>query len=82
MTRHAASRVQQRSIPASIVDALLDYGDRQAAGGGAETCFFSKRSWQRFATYLGREARHFERYRSVYAIVSADGDVITASWRH
>jgi hypothetical protein len=82
MTRHAASRVQQRSIPASIVDALLDYGDRQPAGGGAETFFFTKRSWQRFATYLGRESRHFERYRSVYAVVSHGGEVITASWRH
>ncbi|MFA5963740.1 MAG: hypothetical protein WC804_06950 [Sphingomonas sp.] len=82
MTRHAACRVQQRSIPASIIDALLDFGERHTAGSGTETCFFTKRSRQRFATYLGQESRHFERYRSVYAVVSAHGEVITASWRH
>jgi hypothetical protein len=31
---------------------------------------------------LGTEARHFERYRSAYAIVAADGQVVTTCWRH
>lgn len=82
LTGHARRRTKERSIPPSIVDALLDFGDRAPAGGGAESCFFTKRSWRRYAAYLGTEARHFERYRFAYAIVAADGQVITACWRH
>ena len=81
LSRHARDRVRQRSIPASVVDALLDFGERARSGTGAETCFFTKRSWRRFAAYLGQEARHFERYRSVYAVVADDGRVVTACWR-
>lgn len=82
LTAHARRRAKDRSIPPSIIDALLDFGDRARAGGGAESCFFTKRSWRRFAAYLGTEARHFERYRAAYAIVGADGQVITTCWRH
>ena len=82
MTRHANKRAKERSIPPSIIDALLDFGDREAAGGGAETCFFTKRSWQRYASYIGTEARHFERYRSAYAIIASTGEVVTTCWRH
>ena len=79
---HAARRMKERSIPAAIVDALLDFGDRAPAGKGAESCFFTKRSWRRYASYLGTEARHFERYRSTFLIVSADGEIVTTCWRH
>jgi hypothetical protein len=82
LSRHADHRSHERSIPASVIDALLDFGDRARSGAGAETCYFTKRSWKRFAAYLGREARHFERYRAAYAIVADDGGVITACWRH
>jgi len=61
LSRHARERMKDRSIPASVVDALIDFGDRLRCGGGAETCYFTKRSWRRFAAYLGTEARHFER---------------------
>ena len=82
LSRHARGRAKDRSIPRSVIDALLDFGERAAAGGGAESCFFTKRSWRRFAAYLGTEARYFERYCAAYLIVAADGEVITACWRH
>jgi hypothetical protein len=82
LTDHARRRAKDRSIPHSIIDALLDFGERSPAGDSAESCFFTKRSWRRFAAYLGTEARHFERYRAAYAIIGADGQVITACWRH
>lgn len=82
LTRHAQQRMKDRSIPLSIIEALLDFGERMPSGNGAETCFFTKRSWRHFAAYLGLEARYFERYRSVYVIVANDGEVITTCWRH
>jgi len=59
-----------------------DWGDRSDAGTGASSYAFSKRSWRRFARYLGSEARLFERYRNVYVVVAKDGAVITVCWRH
>ena len=82
LSRHARQRMKDRSIPPSIVEALLDFGERTACGEGAEMCFFTKRAWRRFSAYLGSEARHFERYRSTYAIVAGDGLVVTTCWRH
>lgn len=82
LSKHARRRIKDRSIPLSIVEALLDFGERSPGGAGAETCYFTKKSWRRFAAYLGLEARHFERYRRVYVIVANGGEVITACWRH
>lgn len=81
LTAHAVRRSRERSIPEFIIEALLDYGDRHPAPGNAERIVFGRRGWARFAKRLGREARHFERYRRVYLIVSNDGYVITAAWQ-
>jgi hypothetical protein len=77
LSRHARQRMKDRSIPLSVVEALLDFGERMSGGTGTEICFFTKKSWRRFASYLGLEARHFERYRSTYVVVAKDGEVIT-----
>lgn len=82
MSRHALRQEQRRSILQFIVDALLDFGMREPAPGGAERCYFTKHSWRDFAAYIGREARYFERFRSVYAIMAANGTVITTGWLH
>lgn len=82
LSRHARQRMKDRSIPPLIVEALLDFGERAPCGGGAESCYFTKRSWRRYSAHLGSEARHFERYRSAYAIVAGDGQVVTTCWRH
>lgn len=81
-SRHAAIRTQQRCIPQFIVDALIDWGDSSHTRSGASSYAFSKRSWRKFAGYMGSEARRFERYRNVYVVVGSDGTVITVCWRH
>jgi hypothetical protein len=82
MSTHAQKQVKDRSIPQAVVDAILDFGEGRNAGNGAESYQFSHKGWKRFATYLGKEARHFERYRNAYIVVASDGDVITACWQH
>ncbi len=82
LSRHAAVRTQQRCIPQFILDGLIDWGDRSDAGAGASSYSFSKRSWRRFASYLGVAAKRFERYRNVYIVVARDATVITVCWRH
>lgn len=81
LTRHAARRSQQRSIPLEVIDLLNDFGDSMSAGSGYERCSFSKRAWRKVAVHLGPEAKHYERYRSAY-IVIAGGSVITVGWIH
>lgn len=82
LTRHGASRSQQRSVPHAVIDALIDFGEAQHDGHGALRHFFTKRAWRAYCAYLGTEAKYYERYRSAYAVVADDGSVITTGWRH
>ena len=80
-TRHAAARVQQRSIPPIVIDYILAEGECAPAGTGAERFTFGKQGWRRFQRVLGPMARHFDHYRQVYVIV-AGGMVVTAAYAH
>ncbi len=82
LTIHAQRRMQQRSIPQAVIDALLDFGERRPAGGGAESIYFTKRTWQHFATYVGRVIKGYERYRNCYLIRGENGSIITSAFRH
>ncbi len=82
MTRHACIRAQQRGIPSAVRDALLDFGDRRRAGRGAETVYFTKKSWKNLQLYMGNEiTKAFEKYRNCYLIASDDGCIITEAFR-
>lgn len=81
-TRHAALRMQQRSIPAAAVDLLLDYAEPAQAGDGALSYRFTRRTWAGARTALGPTARAFEKFRNAYVIESGDGTIITAAWLH
>ncbi len=82
LTEHARKRQQQRSIPTSVVDLLRDFGDETHRRAGATSYSFSKRSWRRVATYLGTEAKYFERYRACYVVIADNGMIITAAYIH
>ena len=80
LTRHAHLRMQQRSIPAAIVDLLLDYGEPMAVGGGATSYRFTRQSWADAVASAGSAAARIAKYRKAYVIESSDGTVITAAW--
>ena len=82
MTKHALCRQQQRSIPQAVIDALLDFGERRPAGGGAVSVYFTKRTWRKFNSYVGAAVKGFERYRSCYVIEASNGTIVTAAFRH
>jgi len=81
ISTHAQKRQQQRSIPSAVIDCLLDFGDVRPAGTGAESYYFTKRSWRKVSAYFGPGAKAFETYRNAYAIVSG-GNVVTAAYRY
>lgn len=82
MTSHALRRSHERVIPQLIIDALQDYGDARPAGGGCEEFYFTRKSWKRFAAYVGPQAAKLQKYRNTFAIVAAEGFVVTVAWRH
>ena len=82
LSQHAASRCQQRAIPAFVIDALQDHGESAMVGEGCQSFYFTRRSWNCFMAYMGPAARSMDKFRNAYIIIAASGMVVTAAWRH
>ncbi len=79
-TRHAWHRAAERSVPTSLVNLLLDYGESRDAGEGARKFAFSKTSLRHLKRDLGPSAvKNLDRYRKVY-VVASEGKVITVAF--
>jgi len=82
LSRHARVRMQQRGIPRAVGEQLLDFGTVQHDHHGAVIVYFDKRSRRQLARAQGRAAAHtLERWRNAYAVVAADGAVVTVGRR-
>jgi hypothetical protein len=78
LTPHARTRMQQRGIRPEIVEALLDFGRvRHLRQGGREVVFFDKKAKSRLARANPDVAREADRLVRTYAVVGANGVVIT-----
>lgn len=83
LTRHAEERARERAVPPIVLDWLLSYGQRMPAGDGAERLFFDKNSRRRLQRDLGGWVyMRLELKFHAYAILAADGEVITVGYRH
>lgn len=72
--------MQQHAIPPTAIDLLLDYSTSMRSWG-AESFFFDKAARCWVARDLGDAGIHrFVRFLNAYAVVSGDGDLITAAW--
>jgi hypothetical protein len=82
VSRHAQSRLQQRSIPADAVEFLHQFGAVHRSYG-AERIFFDKAARKRLEVHVGgkRGLRPYERYLNIYMVISDDGLLITAGHR-
>lgn len=81
LTKHARARVQQRGIAPFVLDLLVRYGTSERADDGASLYHFDKQSRRRVEAYVGGLSRHLREDLDVYAILSSDGQVITAGHR-
>lgn len=81
LSRHAQKRLQQRGIPESFVDVLMDYGVAQHIRHGAEVVYLRNKERQMLRSCMfGRELpRHFQ---NTYLVVGTDGRLITAGHRN
>lgn len=81
LSRHAATRVCQRSVPPAVIEWLFEFGTSYPAGGGAEKLIFDKKARRRLAGNLGRLVyNRIEEFLDAYAVRSADGGVVTCGW--
>jgi hypothetical protein len=83
VTRHAAARMQQRAVSAEVLDCLLAFGHEAHTHHGGGIVHFNKAARRRLLTSEGREAfKRLERYLNAYAVVGADGSVVTVGRRY
>lgn len=80
-TSHAAIRMQQRSIPPLVVVLLFQFGACEPAGDGAAKFFFDKPARRKVKAYVGAMAKVLEEHMDIYAVISADAQVITVAHR-
>jgi len=83
MTKHASLRKQQRGIPESVLNCLLEFGKASHDRRGGEVLYFDKRAKQRCLTVMGKEMyRRLDGHFDVYAVRSLDGALVTVGHRH
>lgn len=80
-TKHGAGRCQQRSIRASVVHQVLDFGARAPCGDGCETVYLDKKARESLEAALGKEDYKRLLPDLDIALVVKDGAVVTAMHR-
>ena len=82
LTHHANARLQQRGIPRALLDGLLSYGREVHDHHGSAVVYFDRKARQLLRDVCGtREFIKIESKLDTYAVVGADGAVITVGKR-
>lgn len=81
LTKHAASRMQQRAIPGLVVDLILKFGASEPAGDGTRKLFLDKHARKQIRSFAGQLASAIEPHLDVYVLVGENGNVITTAMR-
>ena len=82
MTYHAQARLQQRGIPAKVLDCLLAYGQAIHDHQGAEIVFFDHGARNKVRKALGEvEFKKLADKLDAYAVLAPDGAVVTVGHR-
>jgi len=82
LTNHAQIRLQQRCVPALIVDWLFDYGALVYDEHGAQIRFFDKKSLKALAQSAGQGiVKQLSKYLNAY-MVTDDDTIITVGYRY
>jgi hypothetical protein len=83
LTPHARARMQQRGIRPHDLEALLDFGSEcHTHQDGVEILYWDKKARARLAKRNPAAARTADRLRRTYAVLAADGVVITVGHRY
>lgn len=82
LTHHAQARLQQRGIPALVIESLLDYGREEYDHRGSRVVYFDHRAREELRRVVSNEAyKRMERHLDAYAVVALDGEIVTVGHR-
>ena len=82
MTKHAGIRVQQRGVNRDVLECLLTYGRHEPDHKGCHVVTFDGRALDNLSRFEPKELNaKATGARNLYAVVDADGVVITAGHR-
>lgn len=82
LTTHARARMQQRGIPANVLELLLDYGREAHDHRGGRVVRFDKRSRRRVLREIGSDHyRRVERHLNAYAVLASDDAIVAVGHR-
>ena len=82
-SNHALKRIRQRSIPETVVNLILAYGEEFPAGGGARiikiVTRLAKKNFILAVESAGLQRK--ENWTNAYLIIGKDNAIITAGYR-
>ncbi len=82
MSLHAQQRSQQRGIPCTVIDILLDYGVSEHSKRGAEVLYLNKRAKIAAAMHMKEIGlKYTDHYLNAYLVESCDGCIVTVGHR-
>ena len=76
-SKHAKKRTQQRGIPASIVNMVIEYGEPESAPGNAYRYEVSKSVIPRLQKRVKSLLHEIEQLKGKVVVVSKDGIILT-----
>ena len=81
ITKHAATRIQQRGVPPQIVKSIIDHGTTRRVPGNAVARFMSRKDFKALQQMLPKnDCVKLEKYKNVY-IVMKDSQILTVGHR-
>lgn len=82
LSNHARARLQQRGIPANVIETLLDFGREEYDHRGSRIVYFDRRTRCQLQRAVGQASyKRIERHLDAYAVVAGSGEVITVGHR-
>jgi hypothetical protein len=83
LTDHARVRMQQRGIPPTALECLLDYGRVEHDHRGAAIVYLDKAARRRLAREQGAAVlKQLGKRLGAYAVLGTDGTVMTVGHRY
>ena len=81
LSRHAATRSQQRGISASAIDYILEFGSEHHDHHGGVVVLVDRAAARRIARTRNTRSSQLDSLRGLYAVLASDGCVRTVGHR-
>ncbi|MBD3801564.1 MAG: hypothetical protein IE886_09080 [Campylobacterales bacterium] len=82
ITHHAQARLQQRGIPANVVENLLNFGRHTYDHRGGTILFFDHKARNQLSRQIASDSyKQIEPHLDIYAVLSSGGVIVTVGHR-